>query len=139
MRIPRIKYRQFQKVTIKVAHIHPDYREGRVHRNDIAVMKLSRTIRSSRYAKQFYLHLDEHLATAHENISCNETVRFYGYGKTFEMDDFHNEYWKKRLQVMETRVKNNCVDYRNKNVADFIITNHEHRTTFYVSVCNITY
>jgi len=118
--------------------VHSNYpTNGGVHRDDIALLKLARIIVPSprAYPKVIELELNYQYM-----VECGQSVRFFGYGQTFE-NDTHNEYWKKGLQMLHTNVVSNCTDiYSNKNNSmleqvskDFIVTRFPGKTAFYVS------
>lgn len=114
-------------MAIKYAYIHPRYRQNEVHRHDIAILHLSENILLKRYIRSINLSLTEY-----RNEYCNESVRFYGFGKTFENDDFHNEFWKKKLQWMTTKIVNWCAPFlQPKRRDDYLITKSQLQTTFF--------
>ena len=124
-----IKYPQFQIVPIESTHSHSEYPDhNKVHPNDIALLKLFRNILPSRNAKSIDIDWNENY-----DYKCNSTVKFFGFGKTFESDNHHNEYWKKSLQTMTMQIKNYCKEYQQNKGKDYIITNNSEKTISYVS------
>ncbi|KAI2803466.1 hypothetical protein BLOT_007596 [Blomia tropicalis] len=126
----RIKLiKRLRRASIKTAHLNPSYPLKGVHRNDIAIIKLWKPITVRRPLKNYLVNLD---MNRYDPV-CNSSVRFYGFGQTYEYDNGHNQFWKKRLQTMETMVINRCSNFNGKitDNDDFIVTNSMNRTSFY--------
>lgn len=127
----KLQLRQYRKLLIESTIVWENYQANSVHRNDIALLKLSSSV-SQKRAVQLQLDCNK----SEENNLCNKTALFYGYGQTFEGDERHNEFWKRRLQVMSTKVVNGCCNYKSQcysahTIDDFLITKAAARKTTY--------
>ena len=125
----RLRLQRHKKLPIVNALVYGDYQANSVHRNDIALLQLSTSVSPKRVVQ---LEMDyDYGVSSKDGKNCNQTVHFYGYGQTFEGDQVHTEFWKRRLQVMSTRLVNgcnctvwhNCSRYSDQRVDDFLITN----------------